>query len=56
MPGSAAPQQSMCGIEAATFKKDKEKLEHGVRMDIMLHAYMLMQSGIPMLYSEDEIR
>ena len=24
-------------------------------MDVMLHAYMFMQSGIPVLYSGDEI-
>lgn len=46
---------SMCGIESAGFEKDEEKLAKAVRMDLMLHAYMLMQSGIPMLYSGDEI-
>ena len=46
---------SMCGIEAALFEKNDEKLERGIREDLMLHAYMLTQSGIPMLYSSDEI-
>lgn len=46
---------SMCGIEAALFEKDNEKLKRGIREDLMLHAYMLTQSGIPMLYSSDEI-
>ena len=46
---------SMCGIEAALFEKDGEKLKRGIREDLMLHAYMLTQSGIPMLYSSDEI-
>ena len=46
---------SMCGIEAALFEKDDEKLKRGIREDLMLHAYMLTQSGIPMLYSSDEI-
>ena len=46
---------SMCGIEAALFEKDDEKLNRGIREDLMLHAYMLTQSGIPMLYSSDEI-
>ena len=46
---------SMCGVESAGFEQDKEKLEAAVRLDLMLHAYMLTQSGIPMLYSGDEI-
>ena len=46
---------SMCGIEAALFEKNDEKLERGIREDLMLHAYMLTQSGIPMLYSSDEV-
>lgn len=46
---------SMCGIESAGFENDRYKLEGAVRFDIMLHAYMMMQSGIPMLYSGDEI-
>lgn len=46
---------SMCGIESALLEDNAEKLEEAVRMDVMLHAYMLVQSGIPMLYSGDEI-
>ncbi len=46
---------SMCGVESAGFEKDAEKMEEAIRLDIMLHAYMLAQSGIPMLYSGDEI-
>ena len=46
---------SMCGVESALYEKDEEKLQKAVRMDLMLHAYMLTQSGIPMLYSGDEI-
>ena len=46
---------SMCGIETALREDNAEKLEVAVRMDVMLHAYMLVQSGIPMLYSGDEI-
>lgn len=46
---------SMCGVEAAGFEKDEAKMEKAIRMDLMLHAYMLSQSGIPMLYSGDEI-
>lgn len=46
---------SLCGIEAALEEKDTDKLEKSIDCDIMLHAYMLTQSGIPVLYSGDEI-
>ncbi len=46
---------SMCGIEKAGFEQDEEAMEKAIRMDLMLHAYMFMQSGIPVLYSGDEI-
>lgn len=46
---------SMCGIEKAGFECDEEAMNAAVREDIMLHAYMLTQSGIPMLYSGDEL-
>lgn len=39
---------SLCGLEGT----DKKK---AVRLDLMLHAMMLFQSGIPVLYSGDEI-
>ncbi len=50
-----ATTASMCGIESAGFEQDEEKMERAVGKDIMLHAYMFTQSGIPMLYSGDEI-
>lgn len=50
-----ATTASMCGIEKAKFEKDEAGMERAIRMDIMLHAYMFMQSGIPVLYSGDEI-
>jgi len=46
---------SLCGIEKAGFEQDEEAMERAVRLDVMLHAYMFMQSGIPVLYSGDEI-
>lgn len=46
---------SMCGIEKAGFEQDGEAMERALRLDVMLHAYMFMQSGIPVLYSGDEI-
>lgn len=46
---------SMCGIEKAGFEQDEEAMARAVRLDVMLHAYMFMQSGIPVLYSGDEV-
>ena len=46
---------SLCGIEAAEYEMDKEKLATGITLDIMLHAFLLSLSGIPVLYSGDEI-
>ena len=46
---------SLCGVEAADYEGDKDKLERTVACDLMLHAWMLSQSGIPILYSGDEI-
>ena len=46
---------SMCGIEKAGFEQDEDAMEKAIQKDLMLHAYMFMQSGIPVLYSGDEI-
>lgn len=46
---------SLCGIEKAAYEKDQTALERAVRLDLMLHAYMLTQAGIPVIYSGDEI-
>ena len=46
---------SMCGVEKAEFEGNEQAMEKAIRMDVMLHAYMFMQSGIPVLYSGDEI-
>ena len=46
---------SMCGIERAGFEQNEEMMHSAIQMDVMLHAYMFMQSGIPVLYSGDEI-
>ena len=46
---------SMCGVECAGFEQDEAKMEMAVRKDLMLHAYMFTQSGIPLLYSGDEV-
>ena len=46
---------SMCGIEAAAEENSREEMEKALRLDLMLHALMLWQPGIPMLYSGDEV-
>ncbi len=46
---------SLCGIEAAEYEKNDWKLDRAIRMDLMLHAFLFTQSGIPVLYSGDEI-
>ena len=46
---------SLCGIEAAEYEKNEWKVKRGISLDIMLHAFLLTQSGIPVLYSGDEI-
>ena len=46
---------SLCGVEAADYEKAPFKLERAIACDLMLHAWMLVQSGIPVLYSGDEV-
>ncbi len=46
---------SMCGIEKAGFEQDDAAMNRAIQLDVMLHAYMFMQSGIPVLYSGDEV-
>lgn len=46
---------SMCGVEKACTEQDEAAIDQAVQLDLMLHAYMFMQSGIPVLYSGDEI-
>ena len=46
---------SLCGIEAARQRQDGEALEQAIRLDQMLHAFMFTLSGVPVLYSGDEV-
>lgn len=46
---------SLCGMEKAAYERDEEALKRAIRYDLTLHAFMLAQSGIPLLYSGDEI-
>ena len=46
---------SLCGIERFGFERNEDGVNRGIRYDITLHAFMLSQSGIPVIYSGDEI-
>ncbi len=46
---------SLCGLEAAQQSGDEAAIQWALRLDIMLHACMLAQSGIPVLYAGDEV-
>ena len=46
---------SLCGIEAAEETGDRAALADAIRRDTMLHALMFTMSGVPVLYSGDEI-
>ncbi|MDM8245411.1 alpha-amylase family protein [Collinsella tanakaei] len=50
-----ATTASMCGIEAAGFEGNEEAMDTAIRKDVMLHAYVFTQSGLPIIYSGDEI-
>ena len=46
---------SLCGVESALADGDKKALEKALKLDQMLHAFMFTLSGVPVLYSGDEI-
>lgn len=46
---------SLCGIEAAEYEGNVWKLDRAIRLHIMLHAFLFTQSGVPVIYSGDEI-
>ena len=46
---------SLCGAEGAEEAKNYEALDLALRLDETLHAFLLAQSGIPVLYSGDEV-
>ena len=46
---------SLCGIETARQSGDRQAMEKALRLDKMLHAFMFTLSGVPVLYSGDEI-
>ena len=46
---------SLSGLEAGQYEANADKIELAIACDLMLHGYLLAQSGIPVLYSGDEI-
>ncbi len=50
-----ATTASMCGVERGGFEGNQEKVDLGIRLDLMLHAFLLFQSGVPVIYSGDEV-
>ena len=50
-----ATTASLCGLEAAEYEGNEEKIRQSVSLDLTLHAFMFMLSGIPVIYSGDEI-
>ena len=46
---------SLCGVEAALETGDRAALTQALRLDTTLHAFMFTLSGVPVLYSGDEI-
>ena len=46
---------SLCGVEKALADGDKKALDAALKLDRMLHAFMFTMSGVPVLYSGDEI-
>ena len=46
---------SMCGVEKAGFEQDDAQMDAAIQRVLTLHAFMFTESGIPMLYSGDEV-
>ena len=46
---------SMCGLEQALWEKHDYKIELAVKRILLLHSVMLSYTGIPLIYSGDEI-
>ena len=46
---------SLSGLEAGQYEANADKIEQAIACDLMLHGYLLAQSGIPVLYIGDEI-
>ena len=46
---------SLSGLEAGQYEANADKIDQAISCDLMLHGYLLAQSGIPVLYSGDEI-
>ena len=50
-----ATTASMCGLERAYYEDNQAMADDAISLDLTLHAFMFMLSGIPVIYSGDEI-
>ena len=46
---------SLCGLETALKEGNEDKISKALNLIFMMHAFLYTQSGIPVLYSGDEI-
>ncbi len=46
---------SLCGIEFHDKHKEKADIQYAIELDLTLHAFILSLSGVPTIYSGDEI-
>ncbi len=46
---------SLSGIERAGFEGNEPMMEQSIKVDILLHSYLFMRTGMPIIYSGDEI-
>ena len=46
---------SLCGVEWARVSENEDLMKKAIDKDVMLHAFMLSLSGVPVFYSGDEI-
>ncbi len=53
--GLCGTTASLCGIETAEKEENPDKLDQGIALDIMLHAFVMTLSGVPMICCGDEI-
>lgn len=50
-----ATTASLCGLETALYQNNEEKARNARKWILMLHGFLLSQSGIPVIYSGDEL-
>ncbi|MDO5409361.1 MAG: alpha-amylase family glycosyl hydrolase [Lachnospiraceae bacterium] len=53
--GICGTTASLCGIGRAAYRHEKRILKKALLLDLLLHAFILTQRGVPLLYSGDEV-